>query len=228
MHLTVNDETTHLIEQIASSLLPVFESGTFTLSADGSAATLGMNGDTPTSLNHKVRFLIDATEPVQPVVGQTITNDDTGATGVVVSLSTDGAPADEVYVTLNNLTVGGWANAANITYGETSIIILDETTFIITIPTAKKLKLWQGLTFADSDNDILSDGRSNQIINSVIALPNGVYVSGVNNPKCIHINDGINGWRGLITTINNTSFDITLTQIGAGLAITGQIHLTES
>jgi hypothetical protein len=35
------------------------------------------------------------------------------------------------------------------------------------------------------------------------------------------------GWTGAISAINPTSFDITLTQVGAGLDITGTMHLIE-
>ncbi len=88
------------------------------------------------------------------------------------------------------------------------------------ITTTKKLKLWHGRTFETGNLNNNDDGRSDGIIQN----------SGGNTINCISVDDSglpANGWTGLITAIADTSFDITFTQIGAGLAITGQMHLIE-
>jgi len=50
-------------------------------------------------------------------------------------------------------------------------------------------------------------------------------IGGFDGSNCINLNDAFgNGWTGLITTITSTYFEITFTQIGAGLDITSQMH----
>lgn len=97
-------------------------------------------------------------------------------------------------------------------------------TAIIRIPTAKTLKLWQGLTFEALTT--YSDGRSDGAIHVCTGVLAGAISS--NNLNCIYVDNGFgNGWQGKITTITSTYFEITLTQIGIGLSITGKMHLIE-
>ena len=130
----------------------IFESGSFTLSADGSTATLGMNGATPSS---------------HPVI-------DNG----------DG-------------------------------------TFTITIPTAKTLKL------AFFNIKIPNNSTSSGIDNGIIHNVNHGIQGTDNQTVSIKAYSNPNETTGLITDIRATEFDITLTQVGAGVAITSQFHLQE-
>jgi hypothetical protein len=97
-------------------------------------------------------------------------------------------------------------------------------TAIIRIPTTKMLKLWQGLTFK-VDLDDYSDGKSDGVIQHCTLSV--AYRPLYDKNNCINYNDGENGWIGLITTITSTYFEITLTQVGIGLAITSQFHTTQ-
>ena len=90
------------------------------------------------------------------------------------------------------------------------------------IPTAKRLKLWQGLTFVPLSS-IFSSGISDGLIQNCSGLLDGNN-SNYDTENCISNNDGINGWTGLISNIQATEFDIIFTQVGAGLDITGQWH----
>lgn len=133
------------------------------------------------------------------------------------------------------LNAAGTSITGSIT-GSTAEITLEVSgaAAVIRIPTAKTLKLWQGLTFETANSAKWSDGNSNGAIQwcSGSAIEDA-FGSDKNN--CIHIkiSDGgfplstLIGWTGLITTITSTYFEITLTQVGAGLLITGKFHLIE-
>ena len=199
-----------------------FESGSFTLSADGSTATLGMNGAALAPLNHKVTF--DIADATGYAVGQTVTDNTTGATGVITVKS-------GVTLTLDTLTVGTWANTDTVTNGTNITTVASIPTWIITIPTAKRLKLWQGMTVDDSNSKIFSNGISNGNIqySSGGRFNGGTPLIFTSFTLAIFVSnlDTGNDWTGLITDIRATEFDITLTQVGVGLAITSQFHLQE-
>jgi len=96
------------------------------------------------------------------------------------------------------------------------------------ITTTKKLKLWQGICIKTGQPVNYSDGRSDGIIqNSNGAGINGSTVS-VDSSNCIHVQEGNPGdqWVGqiLLADITDTSYKIKFTQVGSGLAITGQWH----
>ena len=93
------------------------------------------------------------------------------------------------------------------------------------ITTAKRLKLWYGNIAFLSLINIGSDGRSDGVINNNLNRKSDDGTLENDQINCINVQDaGGNGWTGLITAINDTSFDITFTQVGVGLAITGQWH----
>ena len=197
-----------------------FESGSFTLSADGSTATLGMNGAALAPLNHKVTF--DIADATGYAVGQTVTDNTTGATGVITVKS-------GVTLTLDTLTVGTWANTDTVTNGTNITTVASIPTWIITIPTAKRLKLANIHSVNNATSDDYSIGIDNGISVSYIANQSGIGVYSEIGVVSISVfdNSGTDYCTGLITDIRATEFDITLTQVGVGLAITSQFHLQE-
>ena len=191
-----------------------FESGTFTLSADGSAAMINGN---PTNHTHAIRVVSASGF----VVGQTLTNNTTGATGRITDI-------DAEIITLDTLTIGEWNIGNEVTNGINTTTINNNYAWIVTFPTSKRLKLWQGLTFETANPNQYSDGNSDGVIQWCSG--NGVNGSGISSDDstCINVSDGFvgNGWTGqvLLANIRAIEFDTILTQVGAGLAITGQWH----
>jgi|SRR3989304_5819334 len=193
-----------------------FESGSFTLSADGGDLTL--NG--VVGVAHKVKFV--GANVSLFAAGQIITNVNTGFTGIIVSVDNLGGDNNNRTVVVL-YTEGAWTAGDNITTsGGGNTIVASVTNYIITIPTAKTLKLFLSSTLSGSR---ISQGRSDGTIQNSIAFGSGVSPSQV---YCIYF--GIaSSWTGqvLLANIRATEFDITLTQVGAGLAITSQFHLQE-
>lgn len=102
---------------------------------------------------------------------------------------------------------------------------------IIRIPTTKTLKLWQGMGRHTGNlaNTNCCNGRSDgQIQNSITHWNNGlIFESYIDINNCIALYNISDAWEGLITTITSTYFEITLTKVGIGLAISCQMHLIE-
>lgn len=94
----------------------------------------------------------------------------------------------------------------------------------IRIPTTKTLKLAHINVKTPTDSG--SNGTDNGIIANSISL---APTAGLSIAQTVSINvDALgDGWTGKITIITSTYFEITFTQVGAGLAITGQMHLIE-
>jgi len=195
-----------------------FESGQFTLSANGTNAQIGMNGNPLAPVFPKVKF--DVADPSKGNVGDTILNDSNGAGGMVL----DKSGSTFTIILVNS--IGSWNNGDTVKFSSTDPLtttISNNPVWILTIPTAKKLKLG----FLKSSNDdgfgIGTSGISNGVIQNMY--------NGIDNTNCINIRSGtfpdLDGWEGLITLINNNSFDITFTKFFAGLDITGQLHLIE-
>lgn len=77
--------------------------------------------------------------------------------------------------------------------------------------------------FINSFGGIFSTGISDGINQSSIDF-NSYQRSPI---TCIRLISGADGWIGIITAITATYFEITLTKVGAGLAITSQFHTTQ-
>ena len=92
----------------------------------------------------------------------------------------------------------------------------------ITISTTKRLKLG---FFHITGGGRYSIGKSDGTLHNSIGVGSTNTLG--SQTKCIDIASGGNGWTGLISAINATTFDITFTQVGSGLAITGQMQLIE-
>jgi hypothetical protein len=98
----------------------------------------------------------------------------------------------------------------------------------IRVTTTKELKLGFFNTIKTSDT-FGSDGKSDGTIQNCQVSLGASADDIIDQINCINVlDDGAgDGWTGAISAINPTSFDITLTQVGAGLDITGQMHLIE-
>jgi|SRR3990167_2341982 len=208
-----------------------FENATFTLNAAGDTSTVVTkdsegtivydedNTTDPTQLKVKLEF----TAPIPiTTVGQTLTNVTTGATGVIVV-------KDGGILTLDTLTAGAWANGDTIEFPNTDPVVLDnDPIWILTIPTAKKLKL--AFLNVVSGASFGSDGKDNGVISNCVLRYGGQNPSLWIQDKSIVVIDVTgngDGWTGLITAIADNSFDITFPKVGVGLDITGQMHLIE-
>lgn len=211
-----------------------FQSGTFTLSVDGSTSHITTYDDAGdiiydkgnTDLGYenqlKVKFQI-AGNATTPQLNQTIVNETSGATGII----TDIQIGMHYLITVGTLTTGSWTATDSVHYNTipsiaTPILSLP-IYFILTIPTTKKLKLWQGLT---KYNSYFSSGISDGIINQCNSI-NSALGTKFDLSNNINVNNNPNGWTGIISQKSDTSFDITLIQIGTGLSITSQFHLIE-
>jgi len=200
-----------------------FESGSFTLSADGGDLTL--NG--VVGVAHKVKFV--GANVSLFAAGQIITNVNTGFTGIIVSVDNLGGDNNNRTVVVL-YTEGAWTAGDNITTsGGGNTIVASVTNYIITIPTAKRLKLANIHSVNNATSDDYSIGIDNGISVSYIANQSGIGVYSEIGVVSISVfdNSGTDYCTGLITDIRATEFDITLTQVGAGLAITSQFHLQE-
>ena len=113
-----------------------FESGTFTLSEDGSVAQVGMNGNPLASVNHKIKFNV-AGSMVGVLIGETITNLSNGATCIITEIVGNLITADTI------TGAGAWVNGDNIHYEnlDANSSIDNDPIWILTIPTSKRLKL---------------------------------------------------------------------------------------
>ncbi len=79
------------------------------------------------------------------------------------------------------------------------------------------------MTYETANVNLYSDGRSDSIIQTCTLR--GAINNGADASNCINIQDGFfNGWTGKITNIQPTFYEITFTQVGTGLAITGKWH----
>ena len=187
-----------------------FESGTFTLSADGMTLTINGNPATPI-----IKFDSFTAGGNPPIVGELVANDITGATGAITNISGN-------TFTITPVLSGGWNNSDSLTFGGGDTGAIMSSYRIITIPTAKRLKLahintkgvsGMGQTFGSQGND---DGT---IAYCLCPFSD----SGIDQSNSIDVVQ-TDGWTGLIT-VRATEFDITLTQVGAGLDITLKFHL---
>lgn len=178
------------------------ESGTFTLSADGSESHITTynngnivydkgNADAGGTDQLKVRFAI--ADLTGYIIGQTVTNNTTGATGVVIDIT--------IKLKLDTLTAGGWNFGDEITNGTNVTSITQQAVWFLTIPTTKKLKLWQGLTFETATPNINSIGISDGVLQN--CKGSGVNSIGdpntINTTTCINVQNSfpdIHGWTG--------------------------------
>jgi hypothetical protein len=194
------------------------ENGAFTLLADGTVATINNGSSFAPNINFSI-----SVRCFQPSIGDTITNTDTGGTGIIIS---QGHPLTNSF-TLGSVR-GIWSNNANITYiGATNNPTVGGLTFILTIPTINKLKLLNDIKVYNT-GDISTgsfNGVSDGISQSCVYTINSRFGTTVNIDltNCIFVSGQFpQGWTGLITAIRDTEYDITLTQLTTGLDITGQ------
>src|SRR3990167_5369205 len=194
-----------------------FESGTFVLSADGlditgsDAGITLSNAGVPATLD----TLVGGTGYT---VGTKATTGGTG-TGLTVTI-TEAGGIIQTAVIANAGTGYTTGDTVNIVGGndDATINVATIEPVVITIPTAKRLKLANIHSVNNATSDDYSIGIDNGISVSYIANQSGIGVYSEIGVVSISVfdNSGTDYCTGLITDIRATEFDITLTQVGAG------------
>lgn len=150
-------------------------------------------------------------------------------------------PTEQDFVDLiDTLGVGGTFESKTFALNAAGTDITGSTTGItlevsgaaakIRIPTTKTLKLAHITAKDDASTNKASIGKDDGVkADSMTAYTAGATLRvSASLTASIDVNGGgTDGWTGLITTITSTYFEITFTQVGAGLAITGNMHLIE-
>lgn len=188
--------------------------GILSISADGDVVTLDENGDgDAVQLNQSI--IVQITVALAYVLGATITNSTTGATGKVTNVDGD-------LYTLDTLTAGTWKTADVVTNGVLPGAIAGSVTWVITMPVGKlKLAHFDSAAnyYSDANNykNVSSKGTADAYIDSCLSTLEQKLAGGLtakmrmvqSDAICVLDKDG-NGWEGYIQNVTDDDFELVL------------------
>jgi hypothetical protein len=197
------------------------EVATITLNPDGSGFTLGGS-----PYDTILRFQLNSSSAW--IVGDTVTNSTTGATGVII---TKIGNANTPRFSLNTLTPGDWNTGDSLTNGTVVKNMDNPGSWLITVPTLKRTKLVLMTSVDPNNTDNNSFGKDS--FTSKDCIFNSNSISSVSTAESIMISSdyvgGGAGWSGFTTGVaGNTSYNLIFVHSGniATTGIDGVVKLT--